>query len=74
MRSLQQTRSQVKAIISTGEKLYIISGIGTRETRTEYKGRRSIRAIMDALRKERWAADRWARIDTERGHALLIKM
>lgn len=69
MKKWNQTADQINALIATGEALYIISGDGENGTREPYDGKETARAIKARLTKER-AGGRWARLDTESGHAL----
>lgn len=71
MRTWNQTNEQIEAIIATGKPLEIVSGEGENGMSEIYTGAKTVRAIKARLTRERCGGDRWARLDTDDGMALL---
>lgn len=55
--------SEVEELLSLGFPLVIVSGEGEIGTVEVYHGKRSVRAILCRLAKERCHGDRWAKCD-----------
>jgi len=71
---IYQSKSDIESLILAGEgELYIVSGEGEVGTKEEYTGEQTPGAIYNALKKERCGGDRWAYLDTEEGHASLLR-
>jgi len=66
-----QDREQIERLIASDEDLIILSGEGNVGVSEQYTGKRTVRAIMSRLTRERCGGDRWARVDTEDAIALL---
>jgi len=72
--AVNQSKSDIEALIQAGEgELYIVSGEGKIGTKEEYEGPQTAGAIYNALKKERCGGDRWAFLDTAKGHWSLLK-
>jgi len=71
MKKWKQTTEQIETLLATGKPLKIVSGEGENGTAQDYTGVKTVRAIKRRLNRERCGGDRWARVDTDDGMALV---
>jgi len=71
---VHQSKPDIESLVIAGKgTLYIVSGEGEVGTKEKYDGEQTFGAICNALKKERCGGDRWAYLDTEEGHATLLR-
>jgi hypothetical protein len=63
----RQTREQVERVLAMDDEMFVVSGEGEQGTREAYTGKRSVKAVLSRLTRERCGGDRWARIETADG-------
>lgn len=54
-------RRMIESVLSTDKEIIIISGEGERGNCERYYGKRTVRAVLSRLTRERCSGDRWSK-------------